>query len=450
MRRAFEESLVRAPTLSISKRFFLASSHPFLNGVGGNTTDGSSHIKKDGTRSWTPFAPATNTVGSSSSTSASSSSALDRDYNPGPTPAGAMRTDRPKKPLSPEAKQWWPTSQEPAQLRQHASNLSDKDRPFNDGMYTIPLEEAPSPAEAPKLEDDGYNIRHRTLAMDTVFEHEKRLPIPATYDPAIDDVDDDMNFADANIIAELNAAIEQDRRRLEAFSNPVSVEDQLDALLTPQRYDEKSMAQRGDFNGFMHWGMLHTALIALEEHHDFKRAHQLVNRYMRDQDLFVQWLKHPKVIAHIDKKFGVDISNTYDKMMGLAMSMYVRGKIQAFEGDVGGSLKSLTACTTIIHEGGDLESNERHRKMLGAALAARGAVFVKLQSYERANEDFTKALNFVPAQRAASLFQLRAEAREHLGLIEEAREDEERAALIWERADVITPGMDGEPKKFVI
>ena len=82
-------------------------------------------------------------------------------------------------------------------------------------------------------------------------------------------------------------------------------------------------------------------------------------------------------------------------------------------------------------------------------LVARGMIYCKLKSYERADDDLTRALSFVKANRSATLFQLRAEAREALGHIDEARADEERAAQIWEEAEVITPGMDGAPRKFV-
>lgn len=94
--------------------------------------------------------------------------------------------------------------------------------------------------------------------------------------------------------------------------------------------------------------------------------------------------------------------------------------------------------------------NKRHRKMLGSTLAARGMTLCNMKSYERAEDDLTQALHFLPDNRSATLLQIRAEVRENLGKIEEAREDEERAAELWETADVIRPGMDGEAKKFIV
>ncbi|KEG07733.1 hypothetical protein DQ04_08951010 [Trypanosoma grayi] len=165
--------------------------------------------------------------------------------------------------------------------------------------------------------------------------------------------------------------------------------------------------------------------------------------------MFQKWLEHPKVRAHIQKKFGVDMDAKFDKLMALVMAMYARSKIQVYEDDPGGALKSLTACMSFINEGADLQK-ERHRKAVGAVLAARGMVYCKLKSYERSEDDLTRALSFVNQKRCATLFQLRAEAREALGRIEDARRDEERAAEIWENAEVILPGMEGKPYKFVV
>jgi tetratricopeptide (TPR) repeat protein len=188
--------------------------------------------------------------------------------------------------------------------------------------------------------------------------------------------------------------------------------------------------------------------MVLEENHDCKKAHEMVNRYMRDIDLFQTWLKHPKVAEHIKRKFGVDISTKYDRLMALTMSMYTRAKIQVYEDDPGGALKSLTTCMAFFQEGGKLD-HPRHRKLMGAVLVARGMVYCKLKSFERAEDDLTRALSFVNPNRSPTLFQLRAEAREALGRLEEARMDEEMAAQIWEKGDVVRYGPDGQPLKFV-
>lgn len=245
-------------------------------------------------------------------------------------------------------------------------------------------------------------------------------------------------------------AVAADKKRLEAFCNPMRVEDEVDYLLQPNREGQQEMAQRDEFNGFVHWGLLQAAHMSIEDQKDFAKAHECVNRYLRDIDLFVGWLKHPKIVSHMVKKFGIKAIDTkFDKLMGMVMAMYTRGKIQSYEGDHGGALRSLTSATSLINEGGDMK-NKRHRKMLGSTLAARGMTFLKLKSYERAEEDLTQALTFLPPNRSATALQLRAEAREQLGKIEEAREDEERAAQLWEDADVIRTGMDGEAKKFIV
>ncbi|EPY39821.1 hypothetical protein AGDE_04107 [Angomonas deanei] len=247
---------------------------------------------------------------------------------------------------------------------------------------------------------------------------------------------------------DIEKALQEDKKRLEAFGNPMLVEDQVDALLAPQRDGQENIQQRQEFNGFVHWGLLHGAHMVLEENQDTKRAHEFVNRYMRDVDLFQKWLEHPKVRAHIKKKFGIDMGAKFDKLMALTLSLYTRSKIQVYEDDPAGALKSLTACTNLISEGGNLKL-ERHRKALGAILVARGMVYTKLKSFARAEDDLTRALAFVKANRSPTLYQLRAEAREGLGKIEEARQDEERAAEIWENAETVTGAMDGVARKFV-
>ena len=85
--------------------------------------------------------------------------------------------------------------------------------------------------------------------------------------------------------------------------------------------------------------------------------------------------------------------------------------------------------------------NHRHRKAMGVVLAARGFVYMSLESPERSVEDLTQCLVYLPAQRCATVYQLRAEVLERLGKLEEARRDEEKAAEIMENAEVVHPGM---------
>eukprot|EP00658_Telonema_sp_P-2_P059513 TRINITY_DN4850_c0_g1_i5.p1 TRINITY_DN4850_c0_g1~~TRINITY_DN4850_c0_g1_i5.p1 ORF type:complete len:237 (-),score=59.06 TRINITY_DN4850_c0_g1_i5:17-727(-) len=230
----------------------------------------------------------------------------------------------------------------------------------------------------------------------------------------------------------------------------MKIEDEVDYLLQPNRQGQQEMAQRDEFNGFVHWGLIQAAHMAIEDQKDFPKAHECINRYLRDIDLFAGWLKHPKIVGHMSKKFGIKAIDTkFDKLMGMVMAMYTRGKIQSYEADNAGALRSLTSCTSLISEGGDMK-NKRHRKMLGSTLAARGMVLAQMNSYEKAEDDLTQALHFLPDNRSATLYQIRADVREHLGKIEEARDDEERAAELWETADTIRPGMDGEAKKFII
>lgn len=327
----------------------------------------------------------------------------------------------------------------------------DKNAKRRDGLNVREIKEVPH-QDKPEMQSFGEeNFMTNTsqfMMVDEVYDETKRLVPPSTFDPAIDEIDDE-GFHDQNVMVDVLKAVEDDKRRLEAFGNPVSVDDQMDYLLQPQRQSQESVAQRQEFNGFVHWGLLHAANMLLDENQDFKKSHEFVNRYMRDLDLFKKWLKHPKVVGHLEKKFGVDVSNKFDGVMALTMSLYTRSKIQVYEDDPGGALKSLTGAMATMTEGGNLKL-ERHRKAYGAVLVARGMVYCKLKSYERADDDLTRALAFVNPNRSATLYQLRAEAREGLGKIEEARQDEETAAMIWEEADVVRPGLAAEPKKFVI
>ncbi|CCW71379.1 unnamed protein product [Phytomonas sp. Hart1] len=351
--------------------------------------------------------------------------------------------------LKSEGERWWPRVNQNWSGSMFGSPY-DKNKKRMDGMYVPELKEMMSPDKPQEIsyEGDNFFINSSWHMIDETFENTRRLIPPPSFDPAIDAIDDE-GFMDQHVLLEIQKAVEEDKRLLEAFGNPMLVEDQIDYLLAPQRDGQDNIQQRQEFNGFVHWGLLHGAHMILEENHDIKRAHEFVNRYMRDIDLFQKWLDHPKVRAHIQKKFGIDMHAKFDKLMALTMAMYTRSKIQVYEDDPAGALKSLTASMSFISGGADM-SNERHRKALGAVLVARGMVYCKLKSFERADDDLTRALAFVKSDHSPTLFQLRAEAREALGRIDEARADEEKAAEIWEKAEVITPGMEGKPHKFVV
>ncbi|CCW63577.1 unnamed protein product [Phytomonas sp. EM1] len=348
-----------------------------------------------------------------------------------------------------ERERWWPPENPNWSGGMFASPF-DRNKKRLDGMYVPELKEVMSPDKPQEISYGGDNffINSDWHMADETFESTRRFIPPPSFDPAIDAIDDE-GFMDQKVMLDIQKAVEEDKRLLEGFGNPMLVEDQVDYLLCPQREGQESIQQRQEFNGFVHWGLLHGAHMILEENHEIKKAHEFVNRYMRDIDLFQKWLEHPKVRAHIQKKFGIDMHAKFDKLMALTMAMYTRSKIQVYEDDPAGALKSLTAAMSFISNGADL-SKERHRKALGAVLVARGMVYCKLKSFERADDDLTRALAFVKADRSPTLFQLRAEAREALGRIDEARADEEKAAEIWEKAEVITPGMQGTPHKFVV
>eukprot|EP00796_Vickermania_ingenoplastis_P009514 gene9514-6681_t len=364
-----------------------------------------------------------------------------------PLPDGCGET-----PVS-EGERWWP--KEHGGRTNWSGSMShsmlDADRKRLDGMW-VPEVTAPPRPEAPEAisyaTDQFFNLPDLHM-VDETLDTTRRFVPPPSFDPALDDVDDDGNFTDGQVMLDIQKALEEDKRRLEAFGNPLTAEDQVDHLLAPQREGDENVQQRSEFNGFAHWGLLHGAHMVVEENQEFKRAHEFVNRYLRDIDLFCKWLEHPKVRQHIEKKFGIDMHAKYDKLMAITMAMYTRSKIQVYEDDPAGALKSLTACVNLISEGADMK-NPRHRKALGAVLVARGMVYCKLKSFERSEDDLTRALAFVKAERSATLFQLRAEAREALGRVAEARDDEMRAAEIWEQAEVIHPGLDGAPRKFVL
>uniref|UniRef100_A0A0A9X548 RNA polymerase II-associated protein 3 n=1 Tax=Lygus hesperus TaxID=30085 RepID=A0A0A9X548_LYGHE len=123
---------------------------------------------------------------------------------------------------------------------------------------------------------------------------------------------------------------------------------------------------------------------------------------------------------------------TFDKHMSLVMAMYMLGKIAVYADDVNGALVNFNNAVMLIHERGDL-TIERHRRALGYCLLARGMVYCKLKSFERAEEDLTGAAAVLPSHKFPVIYELRAEAREQLGRIDAAREDEEKAAELWEK-----------------
>lgn len=347
-----------------------------------------------------------------------------------------------------EKERWWPKVN--TNWTGHMfSSVMDPNQSLHDGLSVKEMREVDSPDRPMQLsEKDSTFFAGSQFMGDEVFDETRRMIAPPTFDPSIDEIEDE-GYGDSSVIVDVVNAVEEDRKRMEAFGNPLLVEDQVDHLLQPQRDTHEAQVQRQEFNGFVHWGLLHAAHMILEEQQDFKKAHELVNRYMRDVDMYQKWLKHPKVMKHVQKKFGIDVSGKYDKLMALTLSMYTRSKIQVYEDDPAGALKSLTAAMSFLSDGGDMKL-ERHRKMLGATLAARGMIYCKLKSYDRANDDLTRCMNFLDVQKCATVFQLRAEAREALGRLEEARQDEEQAAQIWETAEVVHPGMEGKPKKFLV
>jgi hypothetical protein len=353
--------------------------------------------------------------------------------------------------LGGEEAKWWPTLHEGhSAMFKHGHDVTIRKK---DALNVVELKELPHPdkpemlsyAKESMISEEAAGL----LMMDEVYDETKRLVAPSTFDPAIDEIDDE-GFQDQHVVLDVLKAVDEDKKRLEAFGNPVTIEAQVDSLLQPQRETQESAAQRQEFNGFTHWGLLHAAHMLLDENQDFKKAHEFINRYLRDLDMFKKWLEHPKVVAHMQKKFGVDVRGKFDPVMALTLSLYTRSKIQVYQDDPAGALKSLVGAMSALTEGGLNLKLDRHKKMYGALLIARGMVYTKLKSFERADDDLTRALSFVNAARSPTLYQLRAEAREGLGRIEEARQDEEMAAMMWEEADIVRPGLAAEPQKFVI
>jgi tetratricopeptide (TPR) repeat protein len=347
-----------------------------------------------------------------------------------------------------EETRWWPVDTKMSgRMFRRALDPSKK---TYEGMLVPEVKEVPTQGQsafANHAADETFFTAPEVMLHGDVFDEEKRFLPPPSFDPAFDDIEE-QEFGDIDTMKEVLNAAHEDKKRLEAFGNPLSAEDQIDMMLMPQREGQDVKQQRDDFNGFVHWGLLQASDIAIEQEKDFKRAHTFVSRYLRDIDLFQQWLKHPKVVKHIKRKFNIDVSNKYDKLMGISMALFTRSKIQCAESDFPGALKSLVAAAGVINEGGNL-SIERHKRALGSILAARGMVYLQLKSWERAEDDLTRCMPFLPSTRCATIYQMRAEAREQQGKILEAREDELHAAGIWEEGEVVHPGIDRPPVKFV-
>ncbi len=361
----------------------------------------------------------------------------------------AIPVDEPARVTQDEEEKWWPldTKWTGGVRRDYYDNTK---KPLY-GMHVPELKEVPDPKrpELTGMEADSFYNVSQLVIDDSHIPKDRRLPAAATFDPAIDEIEENDFMSDIKMRNEIERAAHRDKLRLQQLGNPITVEDQLDFLLQPQRSgDEQIKQQREDFNGFLHWGLQYAATVALDQEMDPKKAHQFINRYLRDIDLFEQWSKHPKVVAHMKKKFNIDINNTFDKLMAMTSSLYIRSKIQCVEGDFAGALKSLVGASGLLNEAG--VTTPKRKKLLGAILAARGLAYYKLSSPERAEEDLTHCLAYMPRERCATVYQLRAECREALGRLDEAREDEERAADIWEHAETVHPGMDHEPVKWIV
>ena len=316
------------------------------------------------------------------------------------------------------------------------------------GMHVPEIKRVPDPKDAStcQINNDTYWTAPE-LYMQEGFEQERRLPPPPVFDPAVDDMEDVEHF-DMEVINDIQRAAQEDADRVEKFGGILSAETQVDYLLAPQRKDPQIAQQRQEFNGFLHWSLLQGANLLCCEQHDFKKAHQFVTRYLRDMDLFVEWLKHPKVKAHLKKKFEIEIKN-YDRLMATVVALFIRGKIQVYEQDPAAALTSFVGAASMLSESGNMDK-PKYKQALGPILMARGMCYLKLQSYKLAEDDFTVALRHLPKHQTASLLMMRAEAREKLGKIDEAREDEVAAATLHEECEIIHPGLDAKPMSWVV
>eukprot|EP00759_Apiculatamorpha_spiralis_P039202 PhF_6_TR38096/c0_g1_i1/m.56833 len=298
------------------------------------------------------------------------------------------------------------------------------------------------------LGDDWFFHKSNPMLYAEQLPHEQNFLPPPPFNPELDDLEE-REANSPEIMKDIVKAADEDKRRMIELGNPITAQDALDAFLMPSRETPELQQQRDEFNGFIHWGMLHAANVALRNN-DMKMAHQLVNRYVRDLDLFAKWMEHEKVRRHMLQKFKFDTKGKLDKLMANVMAMYMRSKVQVFESDFSGALRSLIAGIGMLRDSGDVTNNPRHRKAMGILLGSRGFVFLKLDSPDRALEDLNNCMPLVPANRAVTLYQLRAEALERLGRIEEARKDEERAAEIVENAEVVYAGLDQPPQKWIM
>ena len=355
----------------------------------------------------------------------------------------------PKLDQSPATVRWW--TEDGKWSANQRRDLYDATKKFNsDGALVPQYKRVPSsdPNEFEDTMDSHYFFPKSNPAMlGEILEPEQRMLKSPPFNPELDDLEE-KEYQTPELMLEVMEAAEKDKRRLMELGNPITADQALEIFLQPTREIPEVKRQREEFNGFVHWGILHASNVALRNN-DVKMAHQLVNRYMRDLDLFSKWLDHDKVRLHFQKKFQIETQGKLDKLMAMVMALYVRSKIQVYEGDFPGALRSLVAGINMIRESGDLK-NTRHRKALGIVLGSRGFVHLKLESPERAVDDLTQSLPFLPAKRCATIFQIRAEALERLGKIDEARQDEEKAAEIMENAEVVHPGMDIPPQKWVL
>ncbi|RNF09960.1 hypothetical protein TraAM80_01799 [Trypanosoma rangeli] len=154
---------------------------------------------------------------------------------------------------SSEMGRWWTEENQNWSERMFASPF-DKNKKKLDGMFVPELKELQSPTQPLELSyaEDNFFVNPDIHMADEVFDEARCRVLPPSFDPAIDEIDDD-DFVDGQVMLDVQKAVEEDRRRLEAFGNPLLVEDQVDYLLEPQREGMENMQQQQqEFNGFVH------------------------------------------------------------------------------------------------------------------------------------------------------------------------------------------------------